>query len=122
MSLTTVPPTSASAARSLSQADIAAWNRDGYLLVRKLFDDEEMRLLLDYARGDERLRTDAYGRRDAGGQVTKLALYNTAGDDLYSVFAKSRRIVDPMEQVLGGEVYLYHFKMMLKEPLVGGAW
>jgi hypothetical protein len=115
-----LPP--AAAARPLSDADIAAWNRDGYLLVRKLFDDEEMRLLLDYARGDERLRTDAYGRRDAGGQVTKLALYNTAGDDLYSVFAKSRRIVEPMEQVLGGEVYLYHFKMMLKEPLVGGAW
>ena len=27
-----------------------------------------------------------------------------------------------MEQLLGGEVYLYHIKMMLKEPRVGGAW
>jgi ectoine hydroxylase-related dioxygenase (phytanoyl-CoA dioxygenase family) len=27
-----------------------------------------------------------------------------------------------MEQVLGGEVYHYHHKMMLKEPFVGGAW
>ena len=26
------------------------------------------------------------------------------------------------EQALGGEVYLYHMKMMLKEPYVGGAW
>src|SRR5688500_16607150 len=78
----------------LGDADVAAWNRDGYLLVRKLFDADEMGLLLDYARADERLQTNAYSRRDAGGQITKLALYNTAGDDLYSVFAKSRRIVD----------------------------
>jgi len=27
-----------------------------------------------------------------------------------------------MEQLLGGEVYHYHTKMMLKEPRVGGAW
>ena len=56
------------------------------------------------------------------GHETKLALWNHAGDDLYSMFARSPRIVDRMEQVLGGEVYLYHMKMMLKEPRVGGAW
>jgi ectoine hydroxylase-related dioxygenase (phytanoyl-CoA dioxygenase family) len=27
-----------------------------------------------------------------------------------------------MEAFLGGEVYHYHSKMMLKEPRVGGAW
>ena len=32
------------------------------------------------------------------------------------MFARSQRIVDRMEQALGGEVYLYHMKMMLKEP------
>ena len=56
------------------------------------------------------------------GNETKLALWNHAGDDLYSMFARSPRIVDRMEQALGGEVYLYHMKMMLKEPRVGGAW
>jgi ectoine hydroxylase len=30
--------------------------------------------------------------------------------------------VNRMEQILGGEVYHYHTKMMLKEPRVGGAW
>ncbi len=60
-------------------------------------------------RGDQRLAGDAYGRKDRRA-VTKLALYNHAGDDLYSVFAQSRRIVDRMEQVLEGEVYLYHFR------------
>ncbi len=43
-------------------------------------------------------------------------------DDLYGMFSRSPRIVDRMEQLLGGEVYHYHTKMMLKEPRVGGAW
>lgn len=112
----------ATIASPLTEQELAAWRRDGYVFIRRLFDREEMQLLLKYARGDQRLAGDAYGRRDATGQITKLALYNHTGDDLYSVFAKSQRVVDRMEQLLGGEVYLYHFKMMLKEPYVGGAW
>jgi ectoine hydroxylase-related dioxygenase (phytanoyl-CoA dioxygenase family) len=38
------------------------------------------------------------------------------------MFSRSPRIVDTMETLLGGEVYHYHTKMMLKEPFVGGAW
>lgn len=109
------------AASDLPSED-AAYARDGYVIVRSLFDVDETRLLLDFARSDERLANQAYGRRDSTGQVTKLALWNTAGDDLYSLFARSDRIVDRMERFLGGEVYLWHMKMMLKEPLVGGAW
>ena len=88
----------------------------------KLFDAEEMRILLGYAKTDEALIAGAAGRKDATGQVTKLTLWNHAGDDLYGMFSRSPRIVDRMEQLLGGEVYHYHTKMMLKEPRVGGAW
>ena len=88
----------ATATGPLTEQDLAAWQRDGYIFIKQLFDAEETALLLKYGRGDERLRNDAYGRRDATGQVTKLALYNHAGDDLYSTFAKSRRIVDRMER------------------------
>jgi ectoine hydroxylase-related dioxygenase (phytanoyl-CoA dioxygenase family) len=109
-------------ASRLTEDQAAAFQRDGYVLVRKLFDAEEMTLLLDYARHDEALEQSAYARKDASGNETKLALWNHAGEDLYSMFSRSPRIVDPMEQLLGGEVYLYHMKMMLKEPRVGGAW
>lgn len=105
-----------------SSDDLAAYRRDGYLLVRSLFDADEMRLLLDYARSDPALAAGAYGRKDSTGQETRLALWNYAGDDLYGLFARSPRVVDRAEQLLEGEVYLYHMKMMLKEPYVGGAW
>jgi ectoine hydroxylase-related dioxygenase (phytanoyl-CoA dioxygenase family) len=35
---------------------------------------------------------------------------------------RSERIVNAMERLLGGEVYHYHHKMILKEPRTGGAW
>jgi hypothetical protein len=101
---------------------LQSYRQDGYFLARGLFERDEIERLLQFARSDNVLVAGAYGRRDAAGQETKLALRNEAGDDLYGLFARSERIVDRMEQMLDGEAYLYHLKMMLKEPRVGGAW
>src|SRR4051812_44126243 len=99
-----------------SPAELAEYEREGYLLVPNLFDAEEMKRLLDYGRADPALQQSAYARKDASGAETKLALWNHAGNDFYSMFSRSPRIVGRMEQLLGGEVYHYHTKMMLKEP------
>jgi ectoine hydroxylase len=107
---------------TFSSGELAQYLDTGYLFVPKLFDADEMRILLGYAKRDRALIAGATGRKDATGQVTKLTLWNHAGDDLYGMFSRSPRIVNRMEQLLGGEVYHYHTKMMLKEPLVGGAW
>jgi hypothetical protein len=107
---------------AFSPSELAQYEKMGYLFVPKLFDAEEMRILLAYAKTDEALIAGAAGRKDSTGQVTKLTLWNHAGDDLYGMFSRSPRIVNRMEQLLGGEVYHYHTKMMLKEPRVGGAW
>ncbi|HWA96910.1 MAG TPA: phytanoyl-CoA dioxygenase family protein [Pirellulales bacterium] len=106
----------------LTSDQVDQFHRDGYLCLRSLFAADEMQALLEFARNDPSLVASAYARKDASGAETKLALWNEAGEDLYSLFARSPRIVDPMQQVLGDEVYLYHMKMMLKEPYVGGAW
>jgi hypothetical protein len=108
--------------RVVSSAELDEFQQSGYLLLRQLFDRQEMDILLTHARADETLLAGAAGRRDAAGQVTKLALWNRAGEDLYGMFSRSPRVVDRMQDLLGGEVYHYHTKMMLKEPYVGGAW
>jgi ectoine hydroxylase len=94
----------------------------GYVILRGLFSANEMDHLLKFAKQDARLSEQATARKDAAGKQTKLALWNETGNDLYSAFASCPRIVKRMEAFLCGEVYLYHMKMMLKEPLVGGAW
>lgn len=107
---------------TVSAAELEQWQRDGFLIVRGLFAADEMQTLLSYAKSDPALAASAYDRLDAQGARTKLALWNDAGDDLYSLFSRSARIVDRMEQLLADEVYHWHTKMMLKEPRVGGAW
>src|SRR5437868_12881548 len=108
--------------KRFTEHELADYERDGFYVVRRLFEPDEIDKLLRFAKDDPSFASSLYGRKDAAGHETKLALWNHAGEDLYSMFARSPRIVDRMEQALGGEVYLYHMKMMLKEPKVGGAW
>jgi ectoine hydroxylase-related dioxygenase (phytanoyl-CoA dioxygenase family) len=106
----------------LTEQEIDQFNRDGYLMKPALFDAEEMELLITIAKNDQRLEREALKRRDAHAGTSKLWLTDVLEDDIYSAFVRCLRIVEPMEQVLGGEVYHYHHKMMLKEPFVGGSW
>ncbi len=102
--------------------ELADFEKDGFLVVRSLLPAREIGALADYARRDGAMSDGAYGREDASGQPVRLALWNTAGDEPYGLVSRLPRIVDRMEQLLSGEVYLWHTKMILKEPRVGGAW
>lgn len=105
-----------------STEQLAQYERDGFLLVRGLFRPAEVDRLLQFGRADSRLAAETYGRKDATGLETRLALWNDVGDDLYSMFSRSERIVRRAEQLLEEEVYHYHSKLNMKEPRVGGAW
>jgi ectoine hydroxylase-related dioxygenase (phytanoyl-CoA dioxygenase family) len=98
------------------------FERDGYLLVRGLFDREEMDLLRAIGKADAGLIEGVRVRHDTQGGETKLSLRNELPDDIYSAFVRCHRIVDRMEALLADEVYHYHHKMNMKEPFVGGAW
>ncbi|MEK6233541.1 MAG: phytanoyl-CoA dioxygenase family protein, partial [Planctomycetales bacterium] len=94
----------------------------GFVIQRGLFDAEEVEILRRVAKTDQSIEQEALQRDDGEGGVTQLRLWNEAGDDLYGTIARNERIVDPIEQVLGGEAYYYHSKMNFKEPRTGGAW
>jgi len=102
--------------------DLELFRKDGYVFVPDLLNREEVAAILEAAREDAALEEFAFTVDDAGGKKTRLAVWNHPGDDVYGMVSRSRRIVDRMERYLGGEVYHYHSKMMLKEPRVGGAW
>src|SRR5579862_5394347 len=103
----------------LTAAQVEQFQRDGYLMIRKLFDTEEMHLLLATAHADREMICHNFPVKDAAGRESKLSLWNHPGEDIYGMIARCRRVVEAMEQLLGDEVYHYHSKMMLKEPEVG---
>jgi ectoine hydroxylase len=94
----------------------------GYLFVPNLLAPHVLQILVEAAHADEKMLGSAFELADTGGARIRLSGWNHAGDDTFGLIARLPRIVDRMEAFLGGEVYHYHSKMILKEPRVGGAW
>lgn len=107
---------------NISAEQVAAYHQDGYVIARQLFDAEEISLLHRAALEDRDLDQRSFGREDGEGGTARLSLWNHPGNGIYGMFARCRRVVDSMEHLLGGEVYHYHSKMILKDARVGGAW
>src|SRR5947209_14806912 len=106
----------------LTEEQVEQFNRDGFIMIEGLFDAEEMDSLIRIAKADQQVAEKAIERRDVSGTRSKLWITDSLGEDIYSAFVHCHRIVDPLEQLLAGEVYHYHHKIMLKEPYEGGAW
>ena len=107
---------------TLSDEQAICYHQDGYVLVNRLFDAEEMDLLRRAAKEDQELDRRAFGRADGEGGTVRLSLWNHPGDGIYGMFARCERVVRSAEKLLGGEVYHYHSKMIMKDAKVGGAW
>jgi len=107
---------------SPTEEQLAQFQADGYFVAQNLLDSEEVELLRTIARADHQMQKEAASRGDGEGGAIRLLVENELHDDIYGAIVRSRRIVDTMELLLGGEVYHYHHKMILKEPFVGGAW
>jgi ectoine hydroxylase-related dioxygenase (phytanoyl-CoA dioxygenase family) len=105
-----------------SPKQLAEYGREGYLVAKGLFDAEEIALLHRAAKEDRALDEHTFGRADGAGGSVRLALWNHPGDDIYGMFARSRRVVDSVGQLLEDEPYHYHSKMIMKQARTGGAW
>jgi ectoine hydroxylase len=98
------------------------YQRNGFVLVKGMFDAEQIGLLRRAAKQDRELDQHSFGRGDGEGGIVRLSLWNHPGDTIYGMFARCESIVNSAEKLLGGEVYHYHSKMIMKDAKVGGAW
>jgi ectoine hydroxylase len=108
--------------KTLTNDQIKAYHKDGYLIIREMFNQEEINLLSKSVREDKALDDATFKKDDGTGHAVQLALWNHPGDGIYGMFARCRRIVDSVEKLLNDEAYHYHSKMVLKDARVGGAW
>ena len=105
----------------LSEQQTQAYEPDGYVIVPSLFSRDEVELSEKIARADRQLK-QAHIMQDAKGGESKIWLATEIKRDIYNALAHCPRVIGPTEQLLSGPVYLWHYKMMMKEPRVGGAW
>ncbi len=106
----------------ITEQQVQQYHEDGYLLVRGLLSPTEIDLLGRTAREDRVLDQHSFGKADGEGGTVRLSLWNHPGDTIYGMVARSESVVGVAERLLGGEVYHYHSKMIMKDAKVGGAW
>jgi ectoine hydroxylase-related dioxygenase (phytanoyl-CoA dioxygenase family) len=110
--------------KAFSDEQIAAYNRDGYLLVKNFCSQEEINKLYKTALEDDAMRKNALDLNDLSGKKTKLSLWFTPGNDIFGYLTRSEKMVSSVAQLLDNDSPVCHFhsKLMQKEPKVGGAW
>ncbi|MEO7765795.1 MAG: phytanoyl-CoA dioxygenase family protein [Ferruginibacter sp.] len=108
----------------LTPAQVASYEKDGYLIVPAFLNEAEVDKLYRVATEDDAMSKHSYDMNDSTGKKSRLALWFTPGDDAYGLLSRSRRIVEAVDQLMEGNDAVCHFhsKLMQKEPRVGGAW
>jgi ectoine hydroxylase-related dioxygenase (phytanoyl-CoA dioxygenase family) len=99
-----------------------AWEQDGYIVVKGLLQSDEIQRLESALHADgDKIERYAYGRDDGMGRRTRLCLWNHPGKDVTGMIARVPKVSGLMSELLGGEVYHYHTKLMMKDAQTGGA-
>lgn len=98
------------------------YHENGFVIVRNFFSVEETELFYKLAVQDDTISENSHHRTDASGRKTRLTLWYSTDDSIYSKFTRSERIVSAVEKLLEGKAAHYHSKIMQKEPKTGGAW
>ena len=95
------------------------FTNDGYIVKKNLFSEEEINKLKKFIESSSDKKNDARETRSSTGKLS-ITLWDHPSDDLFGKFSTNERIVQPMEEFLGDEVYHYHSKIIWKKPGDGG--
>jgi ectoine hydroxylase len=100
---------------------IDAYRRDGYLLLRDCFSTAEVDLLkaqlaAEFAAPSERRVLEK------GGRVVRSVYGSHATNEVFRRLVRDPRLVEPIRQLLGSEVYVYQFKVNAKVAFAGDLW
>jgi ectoine hydroxylase len=105
----------------LTQSQIDTFERDGYLFFPGLFRPEEVKVLLDEVPALYAQRRPENVRERTGDVVrTNFAAH------LYSApfarLARHPRMIEPVEQLFGEDLYMHQFKINGKQAFDGDVW
>ena len=71
-----------------TESQVAAFHRDGFVIVEQLFDAAEIELLRLIAKADLQLQQSAASRGDGEGGAIRLVVENDVTDDVYGAVVR----------------------------------
>ena len=104
----------------LSEDQIKQFHEEGYLFLPETFTPEEVATLREEAQAIYREQRPEVWREKSGAPRTAFAahLYNEA----FGLLGRHPRMISPVEQLFGEQVYMHQFKINAKASFTGDVW
>ena len=105
----------------LNDAQIAEFEVEGYLYLPELFAPAEIAVLTNELPGIfAQDREEVWREKD--GKAVRTAFAAQTYNEAFRRLGRHPRLVEPVEQLLGGPVYMHQFKINGKEAFDGDVW
>jgi ectoine hydroxylase len=104
----------------LSEDQVARFERDGYLFLPEMFSAAEVGVLAAEARRLFTLDREEVWREDNGAPRTAFAAHTYS--EPFRCLGAHPRLIEPVMQILGEEVYMHQFKINAKAAFDGAVW
>ena len=105
----------------LTAEQLRALDVDGYLFLPSRFTPDEVRVLREHRDDIFKLDRQEIVREKLSG-APRTAFACQTYDEAYDRLARHPRLVDPVKQILGGDVYMHQFKINAKAAFEGEQW
>ena len=105
----------------LDDTQLEQFNKEGWLFFEDVFQTNEVELLKREAHRIFAMdREEVFREKDGATARTAFAAQNY--NDLYHRLGRHPRLVKPVKQLLGGDVYMHQFKINAKAAFNGDVW
>src|SRR5262245_55344249 len=107
-------------AMQLSADQLRDFDEQGYLFFPNCFSEEEIALLRDDAEAILKLDRQEVWREKTGAPRTAFAAHTF--NETFRLLASHPRLVEPLRQLFGEDVYVHQFKLNAKVAFEGDVW
>src|ERR1700752_723934 len=104
----------------LSPEQIHLFDEQGFVFLPGCFREEEIALLREEAERILKLDRQEVWREKTGTPRTAFAAHTFS--DVFGLLARHPRLIEPLRQIFGEDVYVHQFKLNAKAPFEGEVW
>jgi ectoine hydroxylase len=104
----------------LSYQQIETFNREGWLFLPELFSAEEITVLREEAAGVLASNRPEIWREKSGAPRTAFAAHTY--NEAFAILGRHPRMVKPVEQLFGEQLYMHQYKINAKAKFDGDVW
>ncbi|KAK6175432.1 hypothetical protein SNE40_013897 [Patella caerulea] len=97
-----------------------AYEENGFMIIKGLITPEEHKKLKEAVESSQALQKYSYGVGDGADRKMRMCLLKHPGNNVIGMVSRCEKVAGTAEQILGGEVYHYHSKVIMKDARTGG--